>query len=204
MENKICRICLDYNGKELINPCKCNGTNKYVHLDCLNKWRLLDGRESDNYKRCNSCLFIYKPKTKYYLKFLKIFFNIIKNNIFPTLTFIFILSFSIFYLSNITTIIYFFFKLNMGKKNFYVFLIIFPLFNYLIKYLITIKSDYERLFLNRNDQYLYPFLYLLVIFWLIIFPIGLFSFLFRMIILCIEGIFEKIISNTDDLENIYI
>ena len=52
MENKICRICLDDNGKELINPCKCNGTNKYVHLDCLNKWRLLDGRESDNYKRC--------------------------------------------------------------------------------------------------------------------------------------------------------
>ena len=35
-----CRICLcdDYeDDNPLINPCKCNGTMKYLHLDCLRK-----------------------------------------------------------------------------------------------------------------------------------------------------------------------
>lgn len=204
MENNICRICLENNNKNLIYPCKCNGTNKYVHLDCLNNWRLLNGRNSENYKRCNSCLFIYKPKIKYYQYFLKIFFNYIKNYIFPTLTFTFILGFSIWYLYNLFTIINFIFILKMNKKNIYVFFIIFPLFNYLMKNAILIKLEYQRLFLNRNERYLFPFLYLLVIFWLIIFPIALFSFMFRMITLCIEECFDKIIYNSDDLQNIDI
>ena len=90
----------------------------------------------------------------------------------------------------------------MNKKNIYGFIIFFPLFNLLIKNIIIIKLDYQRLFLNRNENHLYPFLYLLVIFWLIIFPIALFSFIFRMIILCIEEILIKIINISDDLEHI--
>ena len=34
---KECRICTGTEGK-FIAPCKCNGTTKYVHLDCLSKW----------------------------------------------------------------------------------------------------------------------------------------------------------------------
>lgn len=36
----VCRICLEEDNLEnLISPCKCNGTIKYIHKDCLDKWR---------------------------------------------------------------------------------------------------------------------------------------------------------------------
>ena len=38
-EEKICRYCLDSkNSIDLISPCDCEGTSKYVHQDCLAKW----------------------------------------------------------------------------------------------------------------------------------------------------------------------
>ena len=40
---KKCRICLDDESKgELIAPCACDGTTKYVHSKCLNRWRFND------------------------------------------------------------------------------------------------------------------------------------------------------------------
>ena len=40
---KECRICfIDENiepNKPFINPCACSGTSKWVHLECLNRWR---------------------------------------------------------------------------------------------------------------------------------------------------------------------
>lgn len=33
-----CRICFDSDG-ELISPCNCSGTLKYIHTECLQKWR---------------------------------------------------------------------------------------------------------------------------------------------------------------------
>ena len=36
-EERQCRICLD--GGELIAPCDCRGTSRYVHADCIAKWR---------------------------------------------------------------------------------------------------------------------------------------------------------------------
>ena len=40
---KECRICfIDENiepDKPFINPCACSGTSKWVHIECLNKWR---------------------------------------------------------------------------------------------------------------------------------------------------------------------
>ena len=37
-----CRICLGENIKDLsnpvISPCKCNGSMKYIHLECLKPW----------------------------------------------------------------------------------------------------------------------------------------------------------------------
>ena len=38
---KICRICLSEENESsdpLINPCKCSGSMKYIHLECLRKW----------------------------------------------------------------------------------------------------------------------------------------------------------------------
>ena len=40
--NKECRICFEnYEtvDNELIYPCYCSGTSKYVHRECLEKWR---------------------------------------------------------------------------------------------------------------------------------------------------------------------
>ena len=38
-----CRICLEDESKgELIAPCACDGTIKYVHSECLNRWRFND------------------------------------------------------------------------------------------------------------------------------------------------------------------
>lgn len=38
---KSCRICLgeeDDEGNKLISPCKCAGTTKYIHKECLQEW----------------------------------------------------------------------------------------------------------------------------------------------------------------------
>lgn len=39
--NLSCRICLEKNESEdnpLLTPCKCSGTMKFIHLECLQKW----------------------------------------------------------------------------------------------------------------------------------------------------------------------
>ncbi|KAI3930634.1 hypothetical protein MKX01_037080 [Papaver californicum] len=34
-----CRICLETDGRDIIAPCKCKGTSKFVHRECLDHWR---------------------------------------------------------------------------------------------------------------------------------------------------------------------
>ena len=40
-ELNTCRICLEDEGliETLISPCRCSGSSKYVHIDCLQTWR---------------------------------------------------------------------------------------------------------------------------------------------------------------------
>ena len=56
--NKICRICLeDDEPQTMIAPCKCKGSSKWVHRDCLDEWRL---HEKDRaFSKCTECLFEY-------------------------------------------------------------------------------------------------------------------------------------------------
>jgi len=60
---KQCRICLeeDENINDLISPCQCDGTQKYVHSNCLELWRD-ENTNTDNYKRCQECLIEYRVK----------------------------------------------------------------------------------------------------------------------------------------------
>ena len=39
-ESPVCRVCHGESepGRELYYPCKCDGTIKYVHQDCLTEW----------------------------------------------------------------------------------------------------------------------------------------------------------------------
>ena len=54
----VCRICLEDEPDGLFSPCKCKGTNQYVHRICLDQWRFI----SDNPKaksHCGTCNYKY-------------------------------------------------------------------------------------------------------------------------------------------------
>ncbi|GAA0172364.1 hypothetical protein LIER_27036 [Lithospermum erythrorhizon] len=48
-----CRICLDAEGEDLIAPCYCKGTQKYVHRSCLDNWR--STKEGFAFSHCTEC-----------------------------------------------------------------------------------------------------------------------------------------------------
>ncbi|CAM8912388.1 unnamed protein product [Rhodiola kirilowii] len=48
-----CRICLESDGRDFIAPCKCKGTSKYVHRDCLDHWRAV--KEGFAFAHCTTC-----------------------------------------------------------------------------------------------------------------------------------------------------
>ena len=51
-----CRICLEEetNLELLIAPCRCSGTSKYVHNECLRRWRYQDVN-APGFTRCMEC-----------------------------------------------------------------------------------------------------------------------------------------------------
>jgi len=55
---KNCRICLeDEDPGTMIAPCRCKGSSKWVHRDCLDLWRF---NEKDRaFSQCTECLFQY-------------------------------------------------------------------------------------------------------------------------------------------------
>lgn len=55
-----CRICLESDGRDFIAPCKCKGTSKYVHRECLDHWRAV--KEGFAFAHCTTC------KTPYHLR----------------------------------------------------------------------------------------------------------------------------------------
>nr|POE54185.1 e3 ubiquitin-protein ligase march4 [Quercus suber] len=48
------------DGGRLLRPCRCKGSQKYVHEECLQAWRLQDPLEKRNYWQCPTCLYKYK------------------------------------------------------------------------------------------------------------------------------------------------
>ncbi|CAH9099731.1 unnamed protein product [Cuscuta epithymum] len=48
-----CRICLESDGRDFIAPCRCKGTSKYVHRDCLDHWRAV--KEGFAFAHCTTC-----------------------------------------------------------------------------------------------------------------------------------------------------
>ena len=54
-----CRICLEAGTRnDFIAPCQCRGGSKWVHRDCLNRWR--STREDRAFSKCTECLAQYK------------------------------------------------------------------------------------------------------------------------------------------------
>jgi hypothetical protein len=48
------------DGGRLLSPCKCKGSNKYVHEGCLQQWRMQDPTSKRNYWSCPTCKFNYR------------------------------------------------------------------------------------------------------------------------------------------------
>ncbi|KAJ7521696.1 hypothetical protein O6H91_19G064200 [Diphasiastrum complanatum] len=52
-DQPLCRICLDSGGNDLIAPCRCRGTQKFVHRSCLDNWRA--AKEGFAFAHCTEC-----------------------------------------------------------------------------------------------------------------------------------------------------
>ncbi|KAF2479226.1 hypothetical protein BDY17DRAFT_305199 [Neohortaea acidophila] len=48
------------DGGRLLRPCKCKGSQKYVHEDCLSAWRMQDPLQKRNYWQCPTCQYKYQ------------------------------------------------------------------------------------------------------------------------------------------------
>merc|ERR1719401_2760202 len=53
-----CRLCFEEGG-ELIAPCLCKGTSKWIHRSCLNTWRV-SGSNPRALTNCCECGFQYR------------------------------------------------------------------------------------------------------------------------------------------------
>jgi hypothetical protein len=55
-----CRVCLSENEqRDMISPCACIGTNKYIHRKCLNEW-VTHSTRRDASTMCPNCLQKYE------------------------------------------------------------------------------------------------------------------------------------------------
>ena len=63
-EESICRICMEpaSKDKELISPCKCSGSVRFIHEDCLKTWLISQEGDIDEGK-CELC------KTEFLMEF---------------------------------------------------------------------------------------------------------------------------------------
>lgn len=61
-QKETCRICLDEDqSKNLLAPCRCSGSSKYVHVDCLNEWRATSNNP-EAFNRCFTCNYTYQTR----------------------------------------------------------------------------------------------------------------------------------------------
>lgn len=52
-ELRQCRFCLEIDGSDMVSPCACSGSSKYVHEACLRRWRC--GNLPRARKMCHVC-----------------------------------------------------------------------------------------------------------------------------------------------------
>lgn len=132
LEEKQCRICLeDDNPNDMINPCLCKGTQKYVHRECLNQWRSVNVNPKA-FTHCTVCNYEYKTITidSGNIKFLEKINKFLVKNFF---TFLFLNQVIIFFFS--------FFMLILDVNNNIKYLII--KCDNVTSYPYSFNSDYQ-------------------------------------------------------------
>eukprot|EP00048_Salpingoeca_helianthica_P000409 m.41360 g.41360 ORF g.41360 m.41360 type:complete len:430 (-) comp10487_c0_seq1:30-1319(-) len=67
--SQLCRFCLD-TGVNLVNPCACSGSQKYVHLTCLRRWQHTVRADEVRARVCNVCQepFSFAPARESWLR----------------------------------------------------------------------------------------------------------------------------------------
>ena len=78
-EQIVCRICMDDCIDEMIAPCLCKGTSKFVHRTCLDQWRGTPSSNLSKFYECNVCKFKYEYVRNYSKSVYKLYFNKCKN-----------------------------------------------------------------------------------------------------------------------------
>lgn len=70
IEEPECRICFEEetNENQFIWPCRCRGTSKYVHQNCLDTWRN-ENIDREAFGMCMECRYRYKFVSKYPYEF---------------------------------------------------------------------------------------------------------------------------------------
>lgn len=82
VEQPQCRICFDSEGEDLIAPCYCRGTQKYVHRSCLDNWR--STKEGFAFSHCTECRAVFLlranvPPDRWWLR-LKFQFLVVRDH----------------------------------------------------------------------------------------------------------------------------
>ncbi|KAF2668273.1 hypothetical protein BT63DRAFT_414290 [Microthyrium microscopicum] len=54
------RVSYEDESGRLISPCKCRGSSRYVHENCLQQWRLSNPQSTRNYFECPTCKYKYR------------------------------------------------------------------------------------------------------------------------------------------------
>jgi len=98
-DNRVCRICFGgvndvIESGKLISPCKCKGSMKYVHVNCLNEWRLASANNT-SYYQCDQCKYKYHFQRTKLANFISNKFSILLITILITYLYIFFTGFII-------------------------------------------------------------------------------------------------------------
>ncbi|ORX78428.1 hypothetical protein BCR32DRAFT_270075 [Anaeromyces robustus] len=97
IDTRVCRICFGganeiLESGKLISPCKCKGSMKYVHVNCLNEWRLASANNA-SYYQCDQCKYKYNFQRTKFAKILSNKFVIFLIATFITYLYIFFTGF---------------------------------------------------------------------------------------------------------------
>jgi hypothetical protein len=79
-EQPICRICMDDTVVDMIAPCLCSGSSKFVHRSCLDKWRSSPSSNYSKFNECGVCKFKYEYIRDYSKSKFKLFLNKLKEH----------------------------------------------------------------------------------------------------------------------------
>jgi len=150
MEERECRICFEGdNLDDLINPCLCDGTSKWIHSQCLNEWREINIDKHAN-TNCMECKYKYKfsylfPEEKELFKRSCIYKN--------KLSYIILLFLGLFPIS------YLFFALDRENDYLYIQMISYDFFNE-TRFIINHDSFYNTIIYNTLSLTVYTNVYM--------------------------------------------